>query len=186
MKCSIRIWHDQNCALGKPKREEGEGNYFKIKCNTLAAAAKLLQSCPTLCDPIDGSPPGSPVPGFSRQEHWSGLPFPSPMHESEKWKWSRSVMSDTLAKRAYNKSAGSQPRNTRYCLCVSAGPTPEWGFELRDVMNGKNGIYWKGLAGTQNGFLTPLIYLALAIKKTKKRVSITCFAFFNLLTTFPH
>ena len=48
------------------------------------AAAKSLQSCPTLCDPIDGSPPGSPVPGFSRQEHWSGLPFPSPMHESEK------------------------------------------------------------------------------------------------------
>ena len=29
--------------------------------------------------------------GFSRQEHWSGLPFPPPMHESEKWKWSRSV-----------------------------------------------------------------------------------------------
>ena len=49
-----------------------------------AAAAKLLQSCPTLCDPRDGSPPGSPVPGFSRQEHWSGLPFPSPMQESEK------------------------------------------------------------------------------------------------------
>ena len=32
-----------------------------------------------------------PSLGFSRQEHWSGLPFPSPMHESEKWKWSRSV-----------------------------------------------------------------------------------------------
>ena len=32
--------------------------------------------------------------GFSRQEHGSRLPFPSPMHESEKWKWSRSVMSD--------------------------------------------------------------------------------------------
>ena len=32
--------------------------------------------------------------GFSRQEYWSGLPFPSPMHESEKWEWSRSVMSD--------------------------------------------------------------------------------------------
>ena len=32
--------------------------------------------------------------GFSRQEHWSGLPFPSPMCESEKWKWSRSVVSD--------------------------------------------------------------------------------------------
>ena len=91
-----------------------------------AATAKSLQSCPTLCNPIDGSPPGSPVPGmlqartlewvaisfsnawkwkvkvkslshvrflatpwtaahqaplsmgFSRQEYWSGLPFPSP------------------------------------------------------------------------------------------------------------
>ena len=30
-------------------------------------------------------------PGFSRQEHWSGLPFPSPMHESEKWKWSSGI-----------------------------------------------------------------------------------------------
>ena len=49
-----------------------------------AAAAKLLQSCLTLCDPIDGSPLGSLSLGFSRQEHWSGLPFPSPMHESEK------------------------------------------------------------------------------------------------------
>ena len=49
-----------------------------------AAAAKSLQSCPTLCDLIDSSPPGSPSLGFSRQEHWSGLPFPSPMHESEK------------------------------------------------------------------------------------------------------
>ena len=49
-----------------------------------AAAATSLQSCPILCDPIDGSPPGFPSLGFSRQEHWSGLPFPSPMHESEK------------------------------------------------------------------------------------------------------
>ena len=37
-----------------------------------------------------------PSLGFSRQEHWSGLPFPSPMHESEKWKWSRSVVSNSL------------------------------------------------------------------------------------------
>ena len=36
-----------------------------------------------------------PSLGFSRQEHWSGLPFLSPMHESEKWKWSLSVMSDS-------------------------------------------------------------------------------------------
>ena len=62
---------------------------------TAAAAAKPLQSCLTLCDPIDGSPPGESL-GFSRQEHWSGSPFPSQMHESEKGKRSRSVMSDFL------------------------------------------------------------------------------------------
>jgi len=61
-----------------------------------AAAAKSLQLCPTLCNPIDSSPPGAPSLGFSRQEHGSGLPFPSPMHESEKWKWSRSVVSNSL------------------------------------------------------------------------------------------
>ena len=36
-----------------------------------------------------------PSLGFSRREHWSRLPFPSPIHESEKWKWSRSVVSDS-------------------------------------------------------------------------------------------
>ena len=114
------------------------------RCSTsYITAAKSLQSCPTLCDPMDCSLPGfsvhgilqartlewvaisfsnawkwkvkvkslscvwllatpwtaayqaSPSMGFSRQEHWSGLPFPSPMHESGKWKWSRSVVSDS-------------------------------------------------------------------------------------------
>ena len=50
----------------------------------VAAMAKSLQLCPTLCGSIDGNSPGSPSLGFSRQEHWNGLPFPSPMHESEK------------------------------------------------------------------------------------------------------
>ena len=36
-----------------------------------------------------------PSLGFSRQEHWSGLPFPSPVHECEKWKWSRSALADS-------------------------------------------------------------------------------------------
>ena len=43
----------------------------------LAAAAKLLQSCPTLCDPIDGSPPGSPIPGIlqARTLKWVAISF---------------------------------------------------------------------------------------------------------------
>ena len=40
--------------------------------------ATFLQSCLTLCDTMDCSPPGSSVHGFSRQESWSGLPFPAP------------------------------------------------------------------------------------------------------------
>ena len=75
--------------------EEFSREYEFSLLNNSAAAAKSLQSCPTLCDPIDGSPPGSPSLEFSRQEHWSGLPFPSPMHENEKWKWSCLVVSDS-------------------------------------------------------------------------------------------
>ena len=43
----------------------------------VAAAAKSLQSCPTLCDPIDGSPPGSPVPGIlqARILEWVAIFF---------------------------------------------------------------------------------------------------------------
>jgi len=42
-----------------------------------AAAAKLLQSCPTLCDPIDSSPPGSPIPGIlqARTLEWVAISF---------------------------------------------------------------------------------------------------------------
>ena len=50
----------------------------KLVADYAAAAAKSLQSCPTLCDPIDGSPPGSAIPGILQAKSWSGLPFPSP------------------------------------------------------------------------------------------------------------
>ena len=54
-----------------------------------AAAAKSLQLCPTLCDPIDGSPPGSPVPGIlqERKLEWVAISF------SNAWKWKVKVKS---------------------------------------------------------------------------------------------
>ena len=57
--------------------------------------AKSLQSCPTLCDPVDGSPPGSPVPGIlqARTLEWVAISFSNAW--KWKWKWSRSVMSDS-------------------------------------------------------------------------------------------
>ena len=55
----------------------------------IAAAAKSLQSCPTLGDPIDGSPPGSPVPGIlqARTKEWAAISF------SSAWKWKVKVKS---------------------------------------------------------------------------------------------
>ena len=62
-------------------------NYFwkfsRCAYYSAAAAAKSLQSCPTLCDPRDGSPPGSPVPGVlqARTLEWLAVSF------SNAWKW---------------------------------------------------------------------------------------------------
>ena len=66
---------------------------FLQNCNhiymTATAAAKSLQSCPTLCDPIDGSPPGSPVPEIlqARTLEWVAISF------SSAWKWKVKVKS---------------------------------------------------------------------------------------------
>ena len=67
--------------------------------NTLTIALLLLLGhfshvwlCATRQTASHKAPPSL---GFSRQEHWTGLPFPFPMHESEKWKWSCSVVSDS-------------------------------------------------------------------------------------------
>ena len=51
--------------------------YSRALAAAAAAAAKSLQSCPTLCDPIDGSPPGSPVPGIlqARTLEWVTMSF---------------------------------------------------------------------------------------------------------------
>ena len=97
--------------------------------------AKSLQSCLTLCDPIDGSHQAPSSLGFSRQEHWSGLPFPSPMRESEKWKGSRSVVSEP------QRPHGLQPTRLLHpwdfpgkstgvgCHCLLRRETKELGME---------------------------------------------------------
>ena len=62
-----------------------------------------------------------PSLGFSRQEHWSGLPLPSPMHGSEKWKGSRSVVSDS------SRPHGLQPTRLLCQKCKSKLP---WSYHL--------------------------------------------------------
>ena len=69
----------------------GEHNFYIVRWlnDHAAAAAKSLQSCPTLCDPIDGSPPGSAIPGIlqARTPEWVAISF------SNAWKWKMKVKS---------------------------------------------------------------------------------------------
>ena len=73
-----------------------------------------------------------PSLGFSRQEHWSGLPFPSPMHESEKWKGSRSVVSDSSWPHGLQPTRLLHPwdfpgKSTGVgCHCLLCHRTPRW------------------------------------------------------------
>ena len=67
-------------SITHPGKRSGQMEYLKDMKEfkvAAAAAAKLLQSCPTLCNPIDGSPPGSPVPGIlqARTLEWVAISF---------------------------------------------------------------------------------------------------------------
>ena len=67
--------------------------FIALLTPSAAAAAKSLQSCPTLCNPIDGSPPGSPIPGIlqARTLEWVAISF------SNAWKWKVKVKSLSLS-----------------------------------------------------------------------------------------
>ena len=60
-------------SVGKESRVHRSGCSLWVR-----EESEIAQSCPTLCDPVDCNLPGSPSMGFSRQEYWSGLTFPSP------------------------------------------------------------------------------------------------------------
>ena len=72
--------HSSTIAWKIPWTEEPD----TLQSAAAAAAAKSIQSCPTLCDPIDGSPPGSPIPGIlqARTPEWVAISFSN----AEKWK----------------------------------------------------------------------------------------------------
>ena len=66
-----------------------EYSVFQTPTHDVVVVVKSLQPCPTLCDPIDGSPPGSPVPGIlqARTLEWAAISF------SNAWKWKAKVKS---------------------------------------------------------------------------------------------
>ena len=88
-----RLWEDLVCVIHEKRRKAEDVCCFDaltyLSFPTPAAAAKSLQSCPTLCDPIDGSPPGSSAPGIlqARTLEWVAIFF------SNAWKWKVKVKS---------------------------------------------------------------------------------------------
>ena len=75
--------------VGVPGKELTRGIFVTSWTTEGSAAAKSLQFCPTLCDPIDGSPQGSPIPGIlqARKLEWVAISF------SNAWKWRVKVKS---------------------------------------------------------------------------------------------
>ena len=60
-----------------PGKNSGVSCHFLLQFMKVKSESEVVQSCPTLNDPMDYSLPGSSVHGFSRQEYWSGVPLPS-------------------------------------------------------------------------------------------------------------
>ena len=60
---------------GSPGKNTGLGGHFLLQCMKVKSESEVAQSCPTLSDLMDYSPPGPPSMGFSRQEYWSGVPL---------------------------------------------------------------------------------------------------------------
>ena len=105
---------DKNCLYVLP-------TYLVLVVHAAAAAAKSLQSCPTLCNPIDGSPPGSSVPGIlqARTLEWVAISF------SNAWKWKMKVKSLSRV----------QPSATPWTTAYQAPPSR--GFSRQE--------YWSGV-----------------------------------------
>ena len=85
-----------------PGKNTGVGCHFLLQCMKVKSESEVAQLCPTLCDPMDCSPPGSSVPEILQARVWSGLPLPSLTFT---W-WRFKVMKnrDTTDKNYWNSS----------------------------------------------------------------------------------
>ena len=82
MSDSVRPHRRQSTWLPRPwdspGTNTGVGCHFPLQCMKVKSESEVAESCPTLSDPMDYSPPGSSVHGiFQVQEYWSGVPLPS-------------------------------------------------------------------------------------------------------------
>ena len=154
--------------------------------SSTSAAAKSLQSCPTLCSPIDGSPPGSPVPGIlqARTLEWVAISF------SNAWKWKVKVKSFSRVRLCVTPWTAAYQAQLLLCpyyfcplLCLSLHEMFLWylQFSLRDLLSF---LFFAFLCFLCNVQLKRLSYLSLLFSKTLHSVgyvfSSSCFLFLFL------
>ena len=139
------LWDRDKMQSWKP------GESSKARKMMVAAAAKSLQSCPTLCDPIDGSPPGSPVPGIlqARTLEWVSISF------SNAWKWKVKVKSL------------SRVRLLATPWTVAHQAPPSMGFSRKECWSGvplpsPNQRYWHNTKRIING----LFFIRFSCRKS--------------------
>ena len=67
--------HQASPSWDSPGKNTGVGCHFLLQCMKVKRESEVVQSCPTLSDPMDYGLPGSSMHGFSRQAYWSGVPW---------------------------------------------------------------------------------------------------------------
>ena len=132
-----------------------------------AAAAKSLQSCPTLCDPIDGSLPGSAIPGIlqARTVEWVAISFSNAW--SEERKWSRSVVSNSWQLHGLQPTRVLHPldfpgKSTGVgCHCLLRRMEQTWRKHRGRKLGGSKRQKWGELL--PDDFLVPSILLSVPV-----------------------
>ena len=142
VRCLNVIWrgngfHGGSQQWGFTKKWSGWTHYIPH-----AAAAKLLQSCPTLWDPIDGSPPGCPVPGIlqARTLEWGAIAFSDIPHSGTKMDLK---LWQVLASRLWHSTS-------RVCK-GAASPSVHWCWKISMCFTWDQGQSSEGVSGAQPG-----------------------------------
>ena len=83
-----------------PGKNTGVGCHFLLQCMKVKSESEVALSCLPPRNPMDGSPPGSSIHGFSRQKYWSGMPLPSPgimmaLWQMKEWQATHNCQTET-------------------------------------------------------------------------------------------
>ena len=120
-------------------------------------SAKSLQLYPTLCDPMGCSPPGPLSMGFSRQEYWSGLPYPYPRNLPDPGIEPASLVYTALQVDSLSLNYGRSPNSTHGGLVAKSCPTlaTPWtvAHQAPLSMGFSRQEYWSGLPFPSSGDL---------------------------------